>query len=999
MKHFTSVVVAWLILACGVAGAQEEHPLSNAASVDAFAKRLPVETQIRPITEREQMPATADEVAWQQFTAQTGEWIVEWNPLTGNPHRAYGGQYRIDGLGAANTEQVDQAARRFLTEQAGMLKLDASQLQLLRAEKILNTWYVSYQQIKDNIPVMFSEVELRLSASGNVMMFGSDFHPDIQVKTTPTLSPQEALAAGRREMSAVASASTPEQEALLYIFPVEHSDHISYHLAYRFEIITEDPVGRWVTYVDAHSGETLWRFNRVRTAVTGKVSGAVHRNDFSDPLTNQPFPQLYLTINGQSVLTNAAGEFSFSGAGTTFSLGTRLLGRFAEVTREDGNTAGFAITVQDGQNVEIVWDNNNSQTSERDAYFHTNVAHDFIKSIDPNFTGVDYIMRVRVNIDQTCNAFWDGSGINFYRAGDGCNNTAEIPTVVYHEYGHGINDKQYIRAGKLDGMTNPAMQEGLADITAAFLTDDPVLARGFFSNGAPLRNVKNNNRYPEDAVGEEHQDGLIISGAMWDLREALGLDIARRYSHFARYGTPDDPNLLTAYNEYFIEILIQDDDDGNLANLTPNFAAINQAFSAHGIGSASLLRISHFERGDAPASALDYPVQAFVSSLRPSFLGVNPNAVTVHFSTDGANFQSLPMTFTAGTTYQAQIPRQTPGSVVSYYFRAEDNIGSALSFPSGAPQARVFSFLAGFKTEFFDDLETDKGWKVGDPTDDATTGIWERVDPNGTSVGEGESAVLVQPESDHTLGAGRICFVTGNASAQSAAGTNDVDGGKTTLFSPMFDLSAYRNPVIRYYRWYSNNAGASPGLDFWEVHISNDSGRTWVEVERTQETDNSWRRVVFFAKNLLPLSPKMQMRFIAQDQGDGSLIEAAVDDFEILDVDVTTEVASNPSPSLPTELRLYANYPNPFVIGRGYNAAAATAIHYDLPAASAVSVAIYDLTGRLIRRLQEGLQQAGQHSLAWNGADAAGQLVSSGLYLAILETAGQRLSQKILVVK
>jgi Zn-dependent metalloprotease len=993
MNMITSVVAAMLILAVGIANAQDEVASTDVSAAASYLKKLPVQDRLRQPLEGRRMPSTASAAAWKNFAARTGEWVVEWNSLTGNPHRAYGGQYQLAGFRGNSTPEVDQAARRFLTEHAGLLKLDASQLQLRRADHIRNKWYVSYQQVKDGIPVMFSEVELRLSAGGNLMMFGSDFHPSMEVNTVPALSEQAALQAATRGMEVIPPATPPSS---LYILPIEYEDHISYHLAYRFEFVTANPMARFVTYVDAHSGEILWRFNRVRNSISGKVSGTVHRRNVTDALTSQPSPDLNLKIGGVNVVTDVNGEFSFSGVGTTFTLTANLEGRFARVTRDDGASASITTAVQDGQNVDILWDATNSQTSERDAYFHTNVAHAFIKAIDPAFTGVDYRMPVKVNINQTCNAFWDGQGINFFRSGDGCRNTAEVPTVVYHEYGHAINDQLYIGQGLPDGLTNIAMHEGLADINAAFLVDDAVVGRGFQVNGGGIRNVNNNNRYPESVVGEVHNDGLILAGALWDLREALGLEIARQYSHFARYGTPDDPDLLKAYNEYFIEILIQDDDDGNLANLTPNFAAINQAFSAHGIGTASLLRISHRERDDAPASASEYLVQASVSTVSPaSFVSVNRDAVTVHYSIDGANFKSVPMAFISGSTFETRIPRQMPGSVVSYYLRAEDNLGSSLVLPYGAPNAKLFGFLAGFKTELFDDLETDKSWKVGDPTDNATSGIWERVVPVGTQIDE----TLVQPENDHTPSPGRVCFVTGNAQPNAQPGFNDVDNGKTTLFSPVFDLTSYRNPVIRYYRWYSNNASANPGQDFWEVHISNDGGSNWIEIERTRETDNSWRKVVVEVKKLLPLTSTMLVRFIAQDQAPGSLVEAAVDDFEILDAENVTDVVSQPESPLPTELRLHASYPNPFTLGSGSNGTAVTVIQYELPRATGVKVSVYDVTGRLIRVLREGFQTAGKHALTWNGEDTGGKFVSSGTYFLVLEAEGRRLNRKVLVVK
>lgn len=990
MKKSALFVAFFPVWLGGIVAAQNQSAASDAAQ---FVKKLSAEMRLLSEQERRQIPSTANVAAWREFTAKTGEWAVEWNPATGNPHRAYGGTGKIAGFRSQGAAEVDRAARQFLADHAAMLKLDEKQLQLRRADQILNKWYVTYRQVNDGIPVLFSEVELRLSASGNVMMFGSDFHPEIQVDTAPSFSSQAAFAAATRGMQ-VTEVIPPEATASqLYIVPIENEDRLDYHLAYRFETVTSNPFGRFVTYVDAHSGEVLWRFNRVRYSVTGNVSGAVHRNNATDPLTMHSFPELTLTLGSQSITTNAAGNFRFDNVGTNLTLTARLEGSFARVMRADGTAANFTATVQDGQQLNIPWDTGNSQTSERDAYFHTNIAHAFIKSVDPSFTGVDYAMPVRVNnVNQTCNANWDGQGMNFFRAGNGCRNTAEIPTVVYHEYGHGINDMQYLQQGIEDRLTNVAMHEGLADINAALLVDDPVVGRGFLENGGNVRNVKNTNRYPQDVsvIGDPHIDGLILAGALWDLREALGLEIARRYSHFARYGTPDDPDLLTAYKEYFIEVLIVDDNDGTLANLTPNFTAINQAFSAHGIGAASFFHIAHEERGDAASSENDYLVQAQVSTV--AFVGVDPNAAAVHFSTDGQNFLSVPMTANGGANFQAHIPRQPSGSVVSYYITAQDNLGASLTFPAGAPQSKVFNFLVGFRSRRFDDFESNQPWKIGDATDRATTGIWERVNPNGTASGD----IPVQPEDDHSS-PGVNCFVTGNAAPGGGLGVNDVDGGKTTLFSPVFDLTPYKNPLIRYYRWYTNNTGNSPGLDDWEVHISNDSGRTWIEIERTRETDNSWRKVVFFVQKFLPPTSKVQLRFVAQDQEPGSLIEAAVDDFEILEAESVTGVEAPAASTLPGELRLRPNYPNPF--SAGSHVAMATTIHYDLPRVTELRVQIYDLTGRVVLVLQAGRQNAGAHTLVWNGVDAAGHPVSAGFYFVVLEAENRRLTQKIVVVK
>ncbi|MCZ6542668.1 MAG: hypothetical protein O6768_03295, partial [Planctomycetota bacterium] len=66
-----------------------------------------------------------------------------------------------------------------------------------------------------------------------------------------------------------------------------------------------------------------------------------------------------------------------------------------------------------------------------------------------------------------------------------------------------------------------------------------------------------------------------------------------------------------------------------------------------------------------------------------------------------------------------------------------------------------------------DDLEADTGWVVGAPGDNAVTGIWNRMNPEGTAA---------QPEDDHTPAPGTICWVT-DGFAGGGLGANDVDGG------------------------------------------------------------------------------------------------------------------------------------------------------------------------------------------------------------------------------
>ncbi len=73
------------------------------------------------------------------------------------------------------------------------------------------------------------------------------------------------------------------------------------------------------------------------------------------------------------------------------------------------------------------------------------------------------------------------------------------------------------------------------------------------------------------------------------------------------------------------------------------------------------------------------------------------------------------------------------------------------------------------------------------------------------------------------------------------------------------------------------------------------------------------------------------------------------------------------------------NHPNPFE--------GSTTITYTLATPAAVTVRVFDMTGRLVRVLVDQTMEKGTHSVAWDAVDLAGEQVSSGSYLYTLEAA------------
>jgi hypothetical protein len=82
----------------------------------------------------------------------------------------------------------------------------------------------------------------------------------------------------------------------------------------------------------------------------------------------------------------------------------------------------------------------------------------------------------------------------------------------------------------------------------------------------------------------------------------------------------------------------------------------------------------------------------------------------------------------------------------------------------------------------------------------------------------------------------------------------------------------------------------------------------------------------------------------------------------------------------PLLFSLSQNYPNPFN--------SATEIEFSLPASGPVSLVIYDIQGREIRRLLDANFEAGSHTVIWNGLDNDSKPVSSGSYFYRLNSNG-----------
>ncbi len=98
-----------------------------------------------------------------------------------------------------------------------------------------------------------------------------------------------------------------------------------------------------------------------------------------------------------------------------------------------------------------------------------------------------------------------------------------------------------------------------------------------------------------------------------------------------------------------------------------------------------------------------------------------------------------------------------------------------------------------------------------------------------------------------------------------------------------------------------------------------------------------------------------------------------------------------PTAEVPKQLVLEQNQPNPFTDS--------TTIRFGVPEEMEVRVAVYDLLGRELLALHDGLTAAGIHQVTWDGAGREGKPARSGMWFYQVRTPGRTLTRKMILLR
>ncbi len=625
------------------------------------------------------------------------------------PGRGVGNQVTLASLGQAlgrSISEVDaavvgDAALAFVRAHADLLGIDAGQLGPIKVGQVTpELWQFSIPQQVAGVPVRDGRLAGTIN-NGNLVLVGTETWGNADVRTRPALTAAEALDKGFEWAGGRSLSDRILEQPRLEIVPVSPQEYLEgeafvgpigkgyrHSLVWSFLFQRDPEHPRWEVLVDAQSGEVL-AFQDKNHYVKRRVMGGIY------PLTNTgicPTPETCGTMQPQSPMsfvdtalaapnnfTDSAGVVDYPGG----TLTTTFSGSFVRTTDTCGAMNQSTTTMP----LDLGGANNDhdctvpagtsagNTAASRSGIYELNKLVEQAKGYLPGNAWLNQQLTSNMNLNATCNAFWNGTSVNFYRSGGGCRNTGEIAAVFDHEWGHGIDDNDTI--GTLSNSS-----EGYADIAAIYRLQASCVGHGFFQTvnpGCGMTADGTGFNQDEDQTAGQHCDtdcsgvrdadwakhadntpdtalgfmctacnsgggpcGRQVHCAATATRQAAW-DFVRRDLQAAPFSLDDQTAFIVGNKVFYqgsgnignwhactcgsssdgcgatngyMQWLAADDDDGNVANGTPHMTALHAAYNRHGIACATPTPTnSGCAAGPTAASTLTVTAGVFQNAL------------------------------------------------------------------------------------------------------------------------------------------------------------------------------------------------------------------------------------------------------------------------------------------------------------------------------------------------------------------------------------------------
>src|SRR5882724_5815187 len=663
LSHVFLALLVFATLFAGAAQAQVAKQGNDTLSSLSFrSERLQVAEELEAIDNVPGLVASATQTAWSSFrlTAPT-EWHAVVDKRHGQVSFAEGGNiawipgkgnslsmsdvavFVTPGAAKVDLAAMEKIARTFLPKVSGMLGVDSKSLVLSvgrSGQPAGHLWFVDFDVMVGGMKVENARVVFRVN-NGNLIQFGTENLPAAKSVAPPVKVTQaQALAAVAKYIGGFSSGDTFRDNGSLHLLPANiastrSADGFDFGAGrglakvYQFVFHRDGVMGTWQARVDANSGEVLELMD-VNDYVTAAVNGGTFLNS---PTTGsevvRPAPYADLSIGGNA---NSAGLYNFTSGTVTSTLNgpfvkiTDTCGAISQASDASGNIAFGTSTGTDCTTPGHGGAGNTH--ASREQFYQVNRIKDVVKGWLPANTWLGQQLTVNVNLNQTCNAYWNGSTLNFFKSGGGCNNTGQIAGVSLHEFGHGIDQNDGTGTAP-DGATG----ESYGDTTAVIALHNSCIGPGFLGSNCAgygdactactgvrdtdfAKHASNtpattanfiSPHCPSAGLGarsgpcgkEVHFNSSAPTETMWDVanRDLPNPGTGTAWTTLDRLWYLSRNTATSAFTcnhttfasdgcgtgSLWKTFRVVDDDDGNLSNGTPHGGALFAAFNRHGI--------------------------------------------------------------------------------------------------------------------------------------------------------------------------------------------------------------------------------------------------------------------------------------------------------------------------------------------------------------------------------------------------------------------------------
>lgn len=453
----------------------------------------------------QKQPTQIREVAWEQFKAQEGNnWAIRWNEKTGLPRVLTG------ATTTKYTGEPEIAAKAFLMDNKGLFafKTDLSDLRHIETKENRGVRHVTFQQSYKGLKVEGAQYKVHLREDGTVDMANGYYYDNIDIPIIPVISSLSASNTAMLDLE-LATSLFNKNTSELVIYPQNET----FYLAYKIDVLVEDPFTDWQYFVDATNGRILNAYNQITPIYT---ASEVTRDKATKESTLKN-KNLFVTGTGKVYrkhpgLSSVTTEnlFGLDGNG-------KLDGTYVRVKNSSSSDAYSASH-------SFQYATSNTHFDEVSLYYHVdNFRRNFIEGLDSGNNLFNFIEAFAHN-NTICpsNACFSPSTEDIYFS-DNQYEFAKEDKIVHHEYSHKV--VWDIESGiQSIGGEEGSISEGTPDYFAGSFTGRSKIleysvpfAERDMSNPdiSSYTDYQNDLNFPNV---QSHRGGEFFSSILWDIR-------------------------------------------------------------------------------------------------------------------------------------------------------------------------------------------------------------------------------------------------------------------------------------------------------------------------------------------------------------------------------------------------------------------------------------------------------------------------------------------------